>query len=720
MPIKTNELSPNETLYLSVLIDDFYGELNCMEGMPERRHPARCQLMGDANLALQSHVALFENVAIGDDQDETSPLLSAHEPSIKLPYAESIQRDNLESAILTFLSFCQKTKPSFDTLSSTQIQALAFAGVDRIFEYLTYPNAEETLSEWKTETYLQGLIAGDGRRWMLSLSEGALKSALYPLTLAEFYTILPEEQAIWETSLEEVAETGTVDSTGYYALAFDSEAECPRETSQALHASIKQFHKKLHTYLHQSFNDEPEKTVVRYLRSCLHRMDSRSFSLTPAPLDFDFKDSGKGMKRSDAKIAGEIEDTNLTEKLTDFLKNPNERPFFNRFFEKPQQYWLMKGDLALSEPVLFQTLVHYLHETETGYVPLRISLSQMQKLNIDFNAPFLPQYFQKGLGYSTPGLLHLKNNYRFLFFFEGLDTLPSLDVTGHAYRTLMERLYFGEETADWKNARVVFTASMDFVSPERPHAIPVQTIVLSDVRMGDKLRDWFESPWIYAMGEGLEDAKGKHYALKDFFTTYESDILPLVESYSPKDNLPMATEQERLYAAFRAKASPVFMNLVADLMPSLSTLPQTQWPTNRLALYDYALDCYLLDNPASALEQIAHIAFSLFQKNTLAMNVLANGALMNLPFLSGSMIDDHGISYYRYAFTQIEFRDYLIAKSLWQQLMVIEFSPTDNVWNRWELTQHFPGVLHFLGDFLKHSQTALNEAIFCVLPVRAG
>jgi hypothetical protein len=714
MPIELRDLSKQETLYLTTLMDDFYGELNCMAGMPERRHPARCHLLGEATLNLQANVALMDNHATEvDEAVETSPLLSTQEPSIKLPYAESIQRDNLQSAMLTFLSFCRKITFSFEPLSTEQIQALALAGVDRLLEYLTYPKAEEKLTEWKTEAYLQGLIAGDGRRWILSLSESALKNVLSPLTLADFYTVLPEHQAILDTALEERGEISTLDSAGYYALIFDSEANCPRETSEDLHESVKTFHAKFQTYVRQPFLDEPEKTAVNALRASLHRMDSRSFSFTPTPLDFDFKDSGKGLKRSDAKIVGEGEDLDVTEKLNHFFKNPSELPFFNRFFEKPQQYWLMRGDLALSEPVLFQTLRHYLHKEDAGYVPLRISLRQIDSLDIDFNAPFLPQYFQKGLGYSAPGLLHLKNNYPFLFFFEGLDTLLSLDVDGHAYRTLMERLYFGEETADWKNARIVFTASMNFIPPSRPHAIPVQETVLSDVRMGDSLRQWFESPWVYALSEGLDETEEqKHYAVAEFFTAHEMEILPLVESYSPKDNLRMATENEQLYAMYRTKVSPAFMNLITDLIPFLSTLPKERWPDNRLALYEYALSCYLMDNQKNALEQITRIAFLLFQKNTLAMNVIADGALMNLPFLSGSLVEEQGVMYYRYAFTQIEFRDYLIATCLWKQLMVREPSPLVHGWNRWNLTQRFPGVLDFLGDFLRQSETELNEAVF--------
>lgn len=75
MPIEINNLSPNETLYLSLFKDDFYGELNCMEGMPERRHPARRQLMGDATFNIQAQAALFEAVVFVDENDEKSPLL---------------------------------------------------------------------------------------------------------------------------------------------------------------------------------------------------------------------------------------------------------------------------------------------------------------------------------------------------------------------------------------------------------------------------------------------------------------------------------------------------------------------------------------------------------------------------------------------------------------------------------------------------------------------
>jgi hypothetical protein len=163
---------------------------------------------------------------------------------------------------------------------------------------------------------------------------------------------------------------------------------------------------------------------------------------------------------------------------------------------------------------------------------------------------------------------------------------------------------------------------------------------------------------------------------------------------------------------YRTKVSPAFMNLITDLIPFLSTLPKERWPDNRLALYEYALNCYLMNNQKNALEHITRIAFLLFQKNTLAMNVIADGALMNLPFLSGSLVEEQGVMYYRYAFTQIEFRDYLIAKHLWAQLMVIEFSPLAHVWNQSNLTQRFPGVLHFLGDFLRQSKTELNEAVF--------
>lgn len=718
MPI---QLSQKESLFTQVLIDDFYGELNYMAEMPEHRYSHRIAIMGEwADFqAGVTHPPEMEAITSPVDE-ETTPLLS--QPTVsthatKIPYAQVIFKERLTIAAKVFIAFCREVHPIFDRYDDETIRYFAMVGVDRILEYVTCPNEKGELPEWSAKNFFAGLFLGDSRRWMTSIQLTKLPVSLQEITA--FYSIVDRQR--WNIDLSSIDTIYTFQDRDLYAiLSFtmddnDEQGNSPREIGEELHQSIQQFYVNFIAHLDRALLDtNPPLDMVHAMMACIHRMECRLllFKSTQRTLPFDLGDSLNPADHPLPELKSAGTPIPVENMLADFFRQPKAFDFFHRFFAQSLQHYLILAESSPSQFILFQKIAYYLKENQLPYIPLRISLHEIDKLNIDFNAPFLDQYFIKGLGYNATGVMHLKSHYRFLFFFEGLDLLPQFDSSGeYHYQQLMERLYFGEETADWSTAKIVLTASHAFVPPVRKKSIFIQQATLPDLAF-NQLDDWIEAPFHENITEEEEKRK---LDIMDFFKNNSFALLPLIASFRDTEKLPFNTESEQFLKIFHLPVSPVLINLVKDLMPFLSVLPKNQWPTNRYALYEFALQKYLEGEEPETYHRLSQIAFMLFENNTLSLKETASplvNPLKNFTFFSSTAEVSNTGRCYRYAFTQNDFRDYLVAKTLWETRHITEISDKKNAWNFHHFNQKYPGVLDFLVEYFNVSETRLADAVY--------
>ena len=798
-------LSFKQSIFVRMLAEDYLGELAYISGFPEDRSPARLHFLGEKATHIQSHV-------------------TRHRKTKYLPYHTDIQKNEILEAAKIAAQF---HKDYLSELAVQSIHRLATQSVDRILEYVTCLDENGHERTWNRVTFLEGLLAGNQRRWVIAVPDKPLESESGQVVLSTdqiYGQFTSEQQKNWlklmgdaqatlfsmnvsmkngeaydqdkklQTMLSDFEKDfrrylmrlthppgyglpeGNQTGADVAAIALLDEPEDRRNsdllrdsditslrmerlaeisfspfyterysiqshrspsslesiplyseqtnettTDTLLVSFFSELRKKFASTIQEpkpvalppeeessddessvrtSFvsNDIPE---VLDMKARMHRMVFRKpvKSNQYQYLSFNLQALPTPISAVEPHVVMHGKEQPLKRSLSDFLLEPSRHLFQRYLSHVPAQQWLIQGEPDTLRTLLFSFIQVYLKETANPWVLLSIPLGQVDLTRLDLSQPFLQQFFSE-LGYTHEGIKSLKQKYRFLVFFEGLDECPS--------ELLTQRIYFGEETAEWPNAKAIFTANIGWEPPIRPNLQTIQRaelISLTTAKAVEHVENNHEPQELapVSVDDGMR--------LSDFFKRYETLITPLIQPFGDEEAIDLLDDSPTAQTKSITKASPVLLNLIDELMPFLSVLPEDQWPKNRHALYACWLNNKVTCQDYLKLQQIAQVLFknglpSMQERYTPGL------ILQNWPFLSGS----REAEYHRYVFTQTSWRDYLIARTLWENLYVNPFDgstlPEQNEWNRWDLKKEYPGVLHFLVEFLIHSDSAQHDAEF--------